>query len=171
MNNTGPRLWSFYAGDAASMLSGGYIALARPDTGDLAALPRERDEFRTCFPDIVEANLLYRFAHELREGDCVLLRTGHGNPVDIGRVSGPYAFTGGEHRRSVRWLRRMPPADISSGALREITYASASQLFEVRRYTAEFLEALGLCQPPVPVNGTPAERFAARWSLRRSRSA
>lgn len=168
---TEPRLWSFYTDDPSPMLSGGYIALDRPDVGDLSELAGERDAFRARFGDVVEANLLYRFAREISEGDYVLLRSGHGKSVDIGRVGGGYACESGEHRRKVRWIKRLTPDDISGGALREITYASASPLFEVRHYAAEFFAALGLCLRPVPVGGTPAERFVERWSYRRSKSA
>ena len=168
---TEPKLWSFYTNDPAPMLSGGCIALARPDAFDLSTLCATRDAFRASVNDVVEANLLYRFAHEVREGDFVLLRSGHGRPVDIGRVTGDYAFDGGEHRRKVRWIKRMTPDDISGGAMREITYASASPLFEVRRHAAEFLAALGLNPRPVPVGASHAERFAERWGYRSGKSA
>ena len=54
--------------------------------------------------------------------------------------------------------------------MREISYASASPLFEVKRYDGEFFDDLGLRVLPAPQGGTAAERFAARWSGRRGQS-
>ena len=172
MNRLEPRLWSFYTPDDALFLRDNYIALDdRFAFGDLSSFPAERDAFRACFDGTVTANVLYRFVHELQIGDCVLLRTEHGAPVELGRVTGDYAYVGGEHRRSVRWLKRLLFDDISSGAMRELSYASASPLFEVKRYANEFFAMLGLCVPPAPQGGTAAERFAARWSAKRKKTA
>ena len=166
MDHTENRLWSFYTNDAPALLRGGAITLPDGGEGDLSARSAERDAFRAGFDNTVTANVLYRFAHEVRCGDFVLLHSGRGKSVDVCRVTGEYAYDGA-HRRAVRWVRRLLPEDISTGAQREITYASASPLFEVKRYAAEFFADLGLCILPAPQNCTAAERFAARWSMRR----
>ena len=171
MHYTENRLWSFYTNEEAALLGGGEIMLRDRGEGDLSLLPAERGAFRARFDDTVTANVLYRFAHELHIGDYVLLRTTHGAPVELGRVSGGYAYAAGEHRRSVRWLRRLQSDEISSGAMREITYASASPLFEVKRYANEFFARLGLSIQSAPQGSTAAERFAARWSIRREKTA
>ena len=166
MNHTENRLWSFYTNDADALVHDGALTLADGGEGDLSVRSAERDLFRAGFCDTVTANVLYRFAHELRHGDFVLLHRGRGKSVDVCRVTGEYAYDGA-HRRSIRWVRRLLPEDISTGAQREITYASASPLFEVKHYAAEFFADLGLRVLPAPQNSTAAERFAARWSMRR----
>lgn len=157
MNNTERRLWSFCASDDAEFLKGGFIAIDRRGVGDLSAFPAERDAFRAQYESLcggegfgktVEQNALYRLVRELSVGDYVLLRTAHDQPVEIGQVTGAYRFMGeGEpypHRRSVRWIRRLSPEDISGGARREISYASASPLFPVTHYDDEFFARLGM---------------------------
>ena len=105
--------------------------------------------------------VLYRFAREMREGDFVLLHQGRGKGVNVCRVTGEYDYDGA-HRRPIRYVQRLLPGDISAGAQQEITYASASVLFEVRRYAPEFLGDMG--EVEVPEDGTAAERFAVRWA-------
>ena len=166
MDHTENRLWSFYTNAADALIRGGALTLPDSGEGDLSARSAERRAFRAGFDDTVTANVLYRFARELREGDFVLLHRGRGQSVDVCRVTGEYAYDGA-HRRSIRWIKRLLPDDISTGAQREITYASASPLFEVKHYAAEFFADLGLCILPAPQNCTAAERFAARWSMRR----
>ena len=166
MEHTENRLWSFYTNDADALLRDGAITLPDGGEGDLSARSAERRAFRAGFDDTVTANVLYRFAHELREGDFVLLRRGRGRSVEVCRVTGAYAYDGA-HRRGIRWIKRLLPEDISTGAQREITYASASPLFEVKHYAAEFFADLGLRVLPAPQNSTAAERFVLRWSMRR----
>lgn len=159
MNDIKRRLWSFCASDDAEFLKGGFIAVDRRDLGDLSVFPAEREAFRAQYETLcggegfgktVEQNALYRFVREMSVGDYVLLRTAHDQPVELGRVTGAYAFAGEDepypHRRSVRWLRRLSPEDISSGALREISYASASPLFPVTHYAGEFFARLGMAE-------------------------
>lgn len=168
MHHTEPRVWSFYTADDTQFLNGSFIAFDDSrKTGDLLRLPAERGAFRAGFDDTVTASVFYRFAREVRVGDYVLLRTKHGAPVELGRVTGEYIYANGAHRRSVRWLRRLRFDEISSGAMRELSYASASPLFEVKHYAFEFFSNLGISALPAPQNGTAAERFAARWSTRR----
>ena len=122
MNHTEPKLWSLHTSDVARLLRDGCIAFDdRFAAGDLTRLPAGRDAFRARFDDTVTANVLYRFARELRVGDCVLLRTEHGAPVELVRVVGEYAYVDGEHRRSARRIKRFaltryPPARCARSA-------------------------------------------------------
>ena len=156
------RDWSLFTNNASDMLRDGALTLTDRGEGDLRLLGGERQAFRAQFDNVPEGNMLYRFAREMQEGDFVLLHQGRGKGVDVCRVTGEYDYDGA-HRRPIRYVQRLLPGDISAGAQREITYASASVLFEVRRYAPEFLGDMG--EVEVPEDGTAAERFAARWAL------
>lgn len=156
------RVWSLFTNNAPDMLHGGALTLTDRGEDDLRLLEAERQAFRAHFGSVPEGNMLYRFAHELREGDFVLLHQGRGKCMDVCRVTGEYDYDGA-HRRPIRWVQRLLPEDISAGAQREITYASASVLFEVRHYAPEFLGDMD----DVPEDGTAAERFAVRWARHR----
>lgn len=179
MNSTEKRLWSLYAEDSSFFLSENVIAVDRRGFGDLSLFPEDRDAFREKyesasrwnegFGKTIEQNLLYNFAFELRVGDYVLLRTAHDKPVELGCVTGEYQYNGDAgkypHRRGVQWLKSMRPDEISTGALREISYSSASPLFLVRHYDGEFLAALGVCSP-LPSETEPRVERTADEKLR-----
>lgn len=178
MNRTENRLWSLYTEDSSFFLNENVIAVDRRGLGDLTRFPSDRDAFRVQYESVcrwnegfgktVEQNLLYNFAYELVIGDYVLLRTAHDKPVELGRVTGEYYYHGdnGEypHRRSVQWLKCMQPEEISTGAMREISYSSASPLFLVRHYDSEFLAALGVCEA-VPREPAPRIERSADHAL------
>lgn len=179
MNSTENRLWSMYTADSSFFLNENVIAVDRRGLGDLSRFPADREAFRVQYESIrrwnegfgktVEQNLLYNFAFEMRVGDYVLLRTAHDLPVELGQVTGEYQYRGDgdgyPHRRTVQWLKCMQPEDISTGALREISYSSASPLFLVRHYDGEFLAALGVCQP-IPNEPSPVVERTVDTGLR-----
>jgi len=149
-------LWSFYTEDAPRLLSGGMLALPEQGVGALtddAGKDALRARYDAAHPDepagarTVAVNLLYRFAHEVRTGDFVLMRSRHEEGAYLGEIAGEYVYRAEEpraHRRSVRWLRHLELRDMSPGAAREISYASASPLFAVHAYADEFLAPHGV---------------------------
>lgn len=138
-------------------LEGGYIAIGWRELGDLRAIPADREAFKTELAQSrrdakqgavpVHAGILYRFVHEMRDGDIVVYPSKHDRMINIGRFTGESAYVpddGDEYpnRRGVSWLGSFPRTDFSQSALNEI--GSAVTLFRVRRHAEEFLGKVGL---------------------------
>lgn len=140
------------------------VALGWSRVGDLSQLPATRESFKERlvqrYPDKkpgavpVEAGQLYRFVHEMRNGDYVVYPSSVDRQIHLGQVTGPYEYhpepdLGYPHRRPVKWLRSVPRTRFTQGALYET--GSAMSFFQVRNYADEFLVALeGTLQPPQP---------------------
>lgn len=152
-------LWGIHAGRGGvvdSLFRGKkVIALGWKGTPDLSKLAADREAFkaayRRVFPDRGERNVsasagqLYRFVHELKEGDHVAYPSPVDRLVHLGRVSGPYRFVedapqGYCHQRSVTWLRAVPRTRYTQGALYEL--GSALSFFQIRNYVDEHVAAL-----------------------------
>lgn len=136
-------------------IDNGFISIGWRELGDLSAIPPDREAFKaaisTTFPDAkagsipVQAGVLYRFVHDLNEGDLVVYPSKADRTINLGRVTGPY-----QHRpdqmseypncRPVQWLRHIPREDFSQAALYEI--GSFISLFRVKGHADEFLSAL-----------------------------
>jgi len=123
--------------------------------GDLTAINRDRESYKeklsTVYPDTKKgaiptaAGVLYRFAHEIKQQDIVIYPSKSDRKVHIGEVVGDYQFSLEYDReypnhRSVKWLKHIPRADFSQGALYEI--GSALSLFQVKNYADEFIAAI-----------------------------
>ena len=158
-------LWCIRAGRAgeadALFKSKSVIALGWHGTQDLTQLPNDREAFkaayREAFPEASEGNVnasasqLYRFVHELQEGDVVAYPSKLDRQVHLGRVNGPYTFVskaavGYCHQRSVTWLKHVPRTSYSQGALYEL--GSALSFFQIKNYAEEHLALLA--GDPVP---------------------
>lgn len=124
------------------------VRIGWDDLGDLSRVGATRDAFkeavRAAMPELDEAQIpsaagtLYRFVHEMREGDPVVCPNRKTNTIDMGVVGGPYEYHPEsdvhKHWRPVRWVRTgVPRAELSLDAQREI--GSATTLFTIR--TAE----------------------------------
>lgn len=131
------------------------IAIGWSEIGNLSALPPSRDAFKAAFLKVypnkkpgavpVEAGVLYRFAREMSVGDVVVYPSRFDKTVNIGLVSGDYAFLPSvdpeyPHRRPVEWKVHAPRPQFSQPALNEI--GSAITLFQVSTNAEEFLAAL-----------------------------
>lgn len=88
--------------------------------------------------------MLYRFYHEVKEGDYVVYPSKMDRKINIGIVEGPYYFDPDEvkypQKRKVKWIKSLPRTAFSQGALHEI--GSALSFFTVKNYAYEFIEAL-----------------------------
>lgn len=152
-------IWGIHAGQTgdadALFLTEERVALGWDEMGDLTKLAPTRDAFKEraaqVYPHwkpgkvITSASQLYRFVHEMKEGDIVVYPSKRDRHVHIGRISRDYEYDPTAHKtypnlRPVRWLQSYPRTHFSQGALYEI--GSALSLFQVKTYADEFLAAL-----------------------------
>jgi restriction system protein len=129
-------------------------ALGWKEVGDLSDL-RTREDFKSryarTYPNEktgairVNAGQLFRFIHEMKVGDAILLRRSRTREISLGWVDGEYEYNTKldpdfPHIRRVRWLKNEPRTRFSQGALYEVGAIMA--FFQVRNYADEFLTAL-----------------------------
>ncbi|MEJ2622967.1 MAG: restriction endonuclease, partial [Pseudolabrys sp.] len=90
------------------------------------------------------AGTLFRFAHEMKEGDLIIYPSKLDRMVNFGTVHGDYQYVPNidpvfPNRRTVKWFKHIPRANFSQNALHEI--GSAVTLFQVKNNAEEFLLA------------------------------
>ena len=61
---------------------------------------------------------MFRFVHELMNGDLIAYPSKRDRQVHLGRTEGPYKYdppreAGYPHQRAVRWLREVPRTHFS----------------------------------------------------------
>lgn len=140
------------------------VALGWVEMRDLSKIPGDREAFRTAYissypnakPGAIPngSGQIFRFVHELKEGDLVVYPSKIDRKVHLGRIAGPYRYdptglAGYPHRRSVKWLGEAPRTNFSQGALFEI--GGALSFFQVKNYPDEFRSVLTGNPQPVPV--------------------
>lgn len=140
--------------DEIDPTTGGEIRIGWDEVGDLARLEPTRDAFRsaveTAFPDLKPgvvpgtAGTLYRFVHEIKDGDLIVCPDRKNRTLRIGRAQGPYSFHEEyplyRHTRPVQWLKTGVSRDVLSiPAQNEI--GSATTLFKISTAKEE-IEAL-----------------------------
>lgn len=152
-------MWGIHGGkqgDADGIfLKKNQVALSWNAMSDLGSLPADRDAIKAqliqAYPDKKEryywiaAGQLFRFAHEMRQGDLIIYPSKRDKRVHIGEINGAYQYmTKGAdsfpHRRAVKWLKDFPRTKFTQGALYEI--GSAMSFFQVKNYADEFLAAI-----------------------------
>lgn len=155
----GPTLWGIHAGktgDADALFKKEkVVGLGWDRVPDLGPLPDDREAFKAAYRDaypertggnvITSASQLYRFVHEVGQGDLVAYPSKLDRHVHIGRFTGPYRFAKGAaggyvHQRPVEWLKVVPRTRYSQGALHEI--GSALSFFQIKNYLDEHLALL-----------------------------
>lgn len=154
-------------------IESGVVSLGWPAMGDIFALPNSRDVFKQrlieTHPDTkagavpVDAGTLYKFAHEIKQGDVLIYPSKHDRTVNIGVVRAkkwhspslkPWAVEFPNHIE-VSWKGHFPRSDFSQSALNEI--GSYVTLFRVRKYASEFLSKAGISMTSTsPVAGDEA---------------
>ena len=151
-------IWGIHGGktgDADSLfLTKNVIAIGWKAFGDLSQIG-DREDFKTHYqktyleakPGAVPTNAgqLYRFVHELKQGDLVAYPSKGARRIHIGRVTGPYVYRpdvndGYPNQRTVEWLKDFPRTNFSQGALYEI--GAAMSIFKIKTYAAEFKSLL-----------------------------
>jgi restriction system protein len=161
-------IWGIHAGktgDADSLfLNKHYIAIGWSKVGDLSKIKADRESFKAkvseTYPDKkpgaipVNAGQLFRFAHEMKEGDIIVYPAKRERQIHIGQVVGGYKYdikvdANYPNLRQVKWIKSYPRTNFTQGALYEI--GSAMSLFQVKNYADEFLTALEGKAEPTPV--------------------
>ena len=147
LNDT--TIWGIHGGrtgDADSLfLQHDCVALGWHEVGDLRNLPAERDAFKNrvgdVYPDwtpgkkINAASQLFRFMHEMKEGDLVCYPSKADRQIHIGKISGTYRFDSSlvpsyPNRRATKWLTSVPRTKFTQCALYEV--GSALSLFQAQ---------------------------------------
>jgi restriction system protein len=154
-----PTIWGIHGGrtgDAdALFLKRNVVAIGWSKLGDLSSIPKSRDALKGAiakhWPEKKagaipnNAGQIYRFVHEMKQGDLVVYPSKADRQLHIGRVDGPYVFSTDHeasypNRRAVVWLKHVPRSRFSQGALYEV--GSAMSLFQVKNYADEIRAVL-----------------------------
>ena len=160
-------IWGIHggrAGEADSIfLKKDQLALGWDRMEDLTQLKADREAFKErlvkAYPERkpgyypMATGQLFRFVHEMKDGDLVIYPSKRDKRVHIGEVTGPYQYAAKNaesypHRRPVQWIVDFARTKFSQGALYEI--GSAMSLFQVRNYADEFVAALAGKAPAPP---------------------
>ena len=123
------------------------VALGWAEMGDLSKLQLTREAFKAgyvqAFPDSkqglvrVASGQLYRFVHEMKDGDVVIYPSPRDRQIHIRKVEGPPQFKpsiggGYTNQRPVKWLKALPRSSFSQEALYEV--GAAMSFFQVKNY-------------------------------------
>lgn len=139
------------------------LALGWHEVPDLSKVADKREAFKriivetypTANPGSIpnSAGQLFRFVHEMRDGELVLYPCKTDREIHFGRVTGPYSYSSNNrsfpHQRPVKWIKSVSRLKFSQGALYEI--GSALTIFQIKNYASEFLTVLSGKKPDVPI--------------------
>ena len=126
--------WGFHIyarGD--TFVKQGHVALGWSDMGDLKSVAPTREGFKSKVREIYgdkpsnsnSTGQLFRFVHEMKEGDGILYRSKVDRQIHIGKVTGPYEYRPDLNKeycnvRAVQWIKPLPATQFSQGALYEL---------------------------------------------------
>lgn len=147
-------VWGIHTMDDPLFLNQNLIAIGWEEMGDLSLISTSRDAYKekyiAVYPDAkkgsiaTSAGMLYRFVHEVREGDYVVFPSKIDRKINIGIVESAYFYdnTGAHYcnRRKVKWLKHLPRTTFSQGALYEV--GATLSFFQVKNYADEYIKAL-----------------------------
>ena len=158
MKTDAATVWGIHAGHLPTadslFISAGFVALGWPEMGDLSKLQPTREAFKErvieAYPGAKpgaipnNAGQLFRFVHEMKDGDLIVYPAKFERVVHIGRVSGSYrcdpkSEPSHPNLRPVKWLRAVPRTSFTQGALYEL--GSAMSFFQISNYADEFRRA------------------------------
>jgi len=148
------NVWGIHTKDDFLFLNNNVIAIGWKDFGDLSVIPDNREAFKQryieVYPDAKKgsiasgAGMLFRFIHEMQEGDYIVYPSKINREINIGIVTGAYTYEKSApeyvQQRKVKWLKSFPRTFFSQGALYEV--GSAMSLFAVKNYADEYLASL-----------------------------
>ena len=163
--------WCVRAGESGQadsvFLKQNSLAIGWCQVGDLTEIGHDREALKKriaqTYPERKpgaipgDAGMLYRFVHEMKDGDLVLYPSKVDRLIHIGRVAGPYRYDPKVREefpnlRPVKWEKSFNRTQFSQGALYETN--SILTLFQVRNYADEFVAALeGKTTEPGPEEG------------------
>lgn len=147
-------VWGIHTMDDPLFLNENLMAIGWEEMGDLSAIGLSRDDYKekyiATYPDakkgsiVTSAGMLYRFVHEVQEGDYVVFPSKIDRKINIGIIESAYFYDDSAplypNRRKVKWLKHLPRTAFSQGALHEV--GSALSFFQVKNYADEYLKAL-----------------------------
>ena len=147
-------LWGIHTYDDNLFLKENVIAIGWKEMGDLSLLPADREAMKEIYAKTYPndpkgsiptgVGMLYRFIHEVKEGDYIVYPSKIDRRINIGIVEGPYYYDADEpkypQKRKVKWIKSLPRTAFSQGALHEV--GSALSFFTVKNYSYEFIAAL-----------------------------
>lgn len=146
-------VWGIHTMDDSLFLNQNLIAIGWEKMGNLSAIPASRDAYKEAYiaaysdakkgSIATSAGMLYRFVHEVQEGDYVVFPSKIDRKINIGIVESAYFYDAATlypNRRKVKWLKHLPRTAFSQGALHEV--GSALSFFQVKNYAYEYLKAL-----------------------------
>ncbi|MCI8602026.1 MAG: restriction endonuclease [Oscillospiraceae bacterium] len=146
-------VWGIHTMDDSLFLNQGLIAIGWEEMGNLSAINATRDAYKekylAVYPNAkkgsipTSAGMLYRFVHEVQEGDYVIFPSKTDRKINIGVVESAYFYDAAAarypNRRKVKWLKHLPRTAFSQGALYEV--GSVMTFFQVKTYADEYLKA------------------------------
>ncbi len=152
------RIWGIRAGkggEAHDLFIGEcVIALADADLGNLAKLPKSREDFYTAYrknhPEETRTGSagiggkFFRFIHEVHVGDLIVYPALSDKMIYVGDIFGDYAFNNASlfpHQRPVVWKFMIPKSDFSLAARYEL--GAARTFFEFKKNAKELLARIG----------------------------
>lgn len=158
-DNDRPRVWGIHATEEPRLLiERNCIALGWEEIGDLAAMPRDRAEFKAEYSRLrasrgeskqAVANVagqLLRFAWEAQPGDIVVYPVPGKPDVYIGRIAGPYRHAPEaviyNQQRDVEWLGHWERFTFTPGA--QSALGVLMTFWEIRDFANEFLQRIGI---------------------------
>jgi len=132
MTTSSPRVWGIHAGKLPNadsiFISNGIVAVGWPEMGDLGSLEPTTEAFKSKLSSVspqakpggipVNAGQLFRFVHEMQDGDLIVYAAKLERVVHIGEVSGPYhydvkALPNYPNVRPIKWLQAVPRTSFS----------------------------------------------------------
>lgn len=159
------RMWGVHNNDPTiDFVEGGFVAVGSLIDRDVSTLARDRERLKAAMaakaPDANPraianwAGVLFRFVTVMQVGDLVVHPSKADSTVAIGRIASEYIYdpAAGDkpHRRNVEWLRTgLPRTTFTQDALYEI--GAYITVFEIRRYTVQFIREVGLSEAEAPV--------------------
>ena len=153
-----PKVWGVHMDASVGMLpvDEGFVSIGWDHLGDLKKIGSDRDAFKKAIRESdpgakegsipVQAGVLFRFVHDVKEGDYVVYPSKSDRMVNIGKFVGSYAHRPDispeyPNMRSVNWLTSIPREEFSQAALYEI--GSFISLFSISTHKREFLSRVG----------------------------
>ena len=146
-------VWGIHSMDDPLFLNHSLIAIGWEEMGNLSLINASRDAYKEKYVEVypnakkgsiaTSAGMLYRFVHEVQEGDYVVFPSKIDRKINIGIVESDYFYEDNvlyPNRRKVKWLKHLPRTAFSQGALHEV--GSALSFFQVKNYADEYLKAL-----------------------------
>lgn len=136
------------------LLESNIIAIGWKEMGDLATVAKDKKAYYDLYnkvytksqkqSTVVSASTIFRFVNECKIGDFVVYPSKFNRMVNIGQIESEYFFNKKElqypHQKKVKWLKEVPRAIFSQGALYEM--GSFLTFFKIKNYAEEVQEVL-----------------------------